>query len=392
MKFTESGHVIVSVSDSSAGNVRFAVKDTGSGISAETKSRLFDSFTQGDASTTRRFGCTGLGLAICKKLVELMGGDIGVDSVEGQGSTFWFELPLKVASESILVVKDADEALPLLDKQVLVVDDNAIGRDILRSMLQSLGAQVTQASNAGEARRMVKDDLPDLMIVDYHMPKIDGLNLATSLRADERTVSVKILMLSSSDVPREAQRFVRLDGFGTKPVMKRGLLRLCKEALSVSGPEVTENRASVRLSEEEPYPSQKLVRVLLAEDNVVNQKVAVRMLEKLGCRVDVAAHGKEAVELWTQFPYAMIFMDCQMPEIDSLTATRMIRERELAGDHIPIVAMTANAMEKDRDDCLHAGMDDYASKPVKIDILGELVKRYSTRSGQATATSANLQP
>jgi PAS domain S-box-containing protein len=378
IKFTSQGHVVVVVDRGNNGQVRFSVRDTGPGIPEEVRPKLFESFTQGDASTTRRFGGTGLGLAICRKLTEMMGGTIGVDSKPGEGSTFWCELPLKTGNAPEPDLRQAGEDRPLRGNRLLVVDDNPVGREILRAMLSGLGALVQTAGNAAEARIMAIQWQPDLLVVDYHMPDVDGLTLVASLRRHRRTLNLRIVMLSSSDLPSDARDSVRLDGFATKPVMKAGLLQICQRALQGPSilPDANPPAGVVSVATDSP---QNLVRVLLAEDNVVNQKVAVRMLEKLGCRVDVAANGREALEMWRQFPYNMIFMDCQMPELDGLSATRLIREEESREAHIPIIAMTANAMERDREDCLLAGMDDYASKPVKLEMLGELVTRYSTR-------------
>jgi len=386
IKFTERGHVVVSVTHSDAGLVRFSVRDTGPGIAEASLAKLFDSFTQVDASTTRKFGGTGLGLAICRRLTELMDGRIGVQSTLGQGSTFWFELPLKTVADSADQSMGADEPSVLQGLSVIAVDDNQVGREILRGMLNALGAVPQTVENAAEAFRLAVELQPALIVTDYHMPEMDGLSLIERLRADPRTAHLKVIMLSSSDLPVNSKAATLLDGCGTKPVMKRELLQLCQNALTghpIFQP-VVEDQAEERDSA--AAAPQRVLRVLLAEDNVVNQKVAIRMLEKLGCRVDVAANGREAVELWKQFPYEMIFMDCQMPELDGLSATRLIRESELQGQHIPIIAMTANAMEKDRDDCLRAGMDDYASKPVKIDLLGELVSRYSSGEYRISAS------
>lgn len=377
IKFTATGHVLVSVTRSDAGMVRFAVRDTGPGIAEASQAKLFESFTQVDASTTRKFGGTGLGLAICRRLTELMGGHIGMQSALGQGSTFWFELPLKTAGDSVDKAVEADSVSAIHGLSVLVVEDNPVGREIQRGMLNSLGAVTQAVDSAAEGTRRAIELQPSLLVIDYHMPEEDGLSLVESLREDPRTTQLKIIMLSSSDLPADSKAASMLDGFGTKPVMKRGLLRLCQDALLGRASFQAAAEGTTNELEKEAAP-QRVLRVLLAEDNVVNQKVAIRMLEKLGCRVDVAANGLEAVELWKQFPYEMIFMDCQMPELDGLAATRLIREGERQGHHIPIIAMTANAMERDREECLQAGMDDYASKPVKIDLLGELLSRYSS--------------
>ena len=388
VKFTDSGHVVVTVMPAFAGGLRVTVRDTGPGLDREVQGRLFDSFTQGDASTTRKFGGTGLGLAICKKLIQMMGGSIGVDSRPGQGACFWFSLPLNALPEGSEVEDPTSFDHSLAAMHVLVVDDNPVGRDILLAMLSSLGADAQAASSASEGLAILSARLPDLLILDYHMPEMDGLTMLAQLRSEPRTSDLKVLMLTSSDLTKKDQAKYGFDGWGTKPVMKRGLLQLCKNVLrAASQPAiVTFVDQDVSIDPRAGEPVQNQHRILVAEDNLVNQKVAVRMLEKLGYEVDVAMNGQEAVDMWKQYPYAMIFMDCQMPQVDGLTATQLIRAAERTGQHVPIVAMTANAMNQDREACLAAGMDDYASKPVKLDQLGKMVARY------AGATPVALDP
>jgi len=252
-------------------------------------------------------------------------------------------------------------------------------------MFSALDAVTQSAESAAEGFSLAIDLQPALIVVDYHILKMDGLSLIEQLRADPRTAHLKVILLSSSDLPVDSKAARLLDGFDTKPVMKRGLKRLCEDALL--GRPIIHPIAEAETEERDSGAGpQHVLRVLLAEANVVNQKVAIRMLETLGCRVDVATNGREAVDLWKQFPYAMILMDCQMPELDGLAATRLIREGERQGQDIPIIAITANTMERDREECLRAGMDDYASKPVKIDLLGELVARYSSGKDRISAS------
>ncbi len=363
IKFTEEGHVLVSVESIDGASLTVRVRDTGPGLAKEVQPKLFNSFTQGDASTTRKFGGTGLGLAICRQLVNLMGGDIGVYSEPGDGAEFWFSVALTLGEE---VEEDPEEAASLAGVRMLVVDDNPIGRDILDRMLGGIGAICATADSGQSALDQLESEHFDLVILDLHMPEMDGIEVVDRIRANPRLKGLKIVILSSSDVASSVGVVSAL-----KPVMRDSVIKLCRRVLS-------EDSESFIASAEQTDGEQQVLRrlrVLLAEDNAVNQKVAVRMLEKIGCTVDVAANGEEAVQMWKQFPYAMIFMDCQMPELDGLEATRRIRSQE-SDDHVPIVAMTANAMESDRDACLAAGMDDYASKPVKLNQLDELVSRY----------------
>ncbi len=365
VKFTDRGHVIVSVESVDDEELTVRVRDTGPGLARDVQPKLFDSFTQADASTTRKFGGTGLGLAICKQLVSLMGGEIGVHSAPGEGAEFWFTLRLPSAQQMPAGTPDEHA---LLGARVLIVDDNPVGREILRRMMASLGAVCASVDSGSRCLEFLRDQAFDLVLLDYHMPGMDGLQVLDAIRADAALASTRVLMLTSSDVPRTA------GVAGTvKPVMRHTVARLCASLLADEGGEAEEPSGS----EDGEEAVLRRLRVLLAEDNAVNQKVAVRMLEKLGCTVDVAGNGEEAIQMWQQFPYALIFMDCQMPELDGLEATRRIR-RMRGGEDVPIVAMTANAMQRDREACLEAGMSDYASKPVKLDVLSELLDRYAS--------------
>lgn len=375
IKFTDAGHVIVSVgcieTNTLDSTLRVSVKDTGVGIPPAVQARLFESFTQADASTTRKFGGTGLGLAICKQLVELMGGTIGVDSIEGDGAEFWFEFTL-VNTELEPEAGQARKEM-LAGKRILAVDDNPVGLKIVARMAASLQMQVEAITDpfavlptlsvAHEQGRGF-----DIVALDYNMPGMDGLTVATSIRGDDRLADTKLVLLTSSDLSPPSG----LDGYALKPIMQEGFMRLIANAL------FGEQREHATDQGQDIAQTGRNLRVLLAEDNPVNQRVAVKMLERLGCRVDVAADGKEAVDMWEQFAYAMIFMDCQMPELDGLGATREIRRRESQRKLIatPIIAMTANAMAKDEEDCLAAGMDDYASKPIKMSTLAAMVQKW----------------
>ncbi len=393
IKFTEQGHIVVRVEERSHREneveLKFSIEDTGIGIDEATRSRLFESFTQADTSTTRRFGGTGLGLAISRQLVELMGGGIGVESVPGEGSTFWFTLRLPLDACPI----ENDYPTPdLTGKRALIVDDNEIGRRILLRILTRLGMNVSAAASAEDCLELLHASKEgyDIALLDYQMPMIDGESLIERIRANPDWHSVKLLMLTSSGLVGERQRMLDLglDRYLLKPVLHRPLFHALSELLIEPAEQhraARRNSPKVRVSHAKT--SLAGLRVLLAEDNIVNQKVAVRMLEKIGCVVDIAANGEEAFNMWKKFPYAMIFMDCQMPEIDGFEATRRIRAREDRNvgktsefdeqkRRTPIIAMTANAMDGDEKNCLEAGMDDYAAKPVKSEILQALVARW----------------
>ncbi len=380
VKFTERGHVLVSVQAGSPADgqvaVRISVQDTGPGVAAEDQQRLFESFTQADTSITRKFGGTGLGLAISKQLVALMGGRIGINSSPGQGAEFWIEVSLPRCE--LEPGRGTPDFSRLQGYRMLAVDDNETGLQIVRRMAESFGMETVVTHLPEDVPALLEDAHRsgrafDIVVLDYHMPGVDGLTLAADMRADARNNHSRIVLLTSSDLQAPAA----VDGYALKPVMRFGFARLLLRALFDEQDSEAVPAAIV------PRHPQANIRVLLAEDNPVNQRVAVKMLEKIGCRVDVAANGREALEMWQQFPYSLIFMDCQMPELDGLSATARIREmeRDSGGGHVPIIAMTANAMARDREECLAAGMDDYASKPIKIGLLNELVDRWGTATG-----------
>ncbi len=382
VKFTEAGEVAISAeviheSDEFT-RIRLSVKDTGIGIAPEQQSRIFESFTQADGSVTRKYGGTGLGLTISRQLAELMGGQIGVQSEPGKGSTFWVELPLKKATSSHIDATDAD----ISSLRVLVVDDNATNRRILRLHLQSWGCTVDEAPSGYEALQRLTAVAPgsyDVVVLDYQMPDEHGLDVARRIRDAKLCEGCKIILLSSVRTASDKQSDV-VDVWLTKPVRRSQLYNaLC----AVS--DIEETSA--------PAPAPELerrstgVRVLLVEDNDINRKLALRMLQRLGCSVETASNGREAVELTASRVYDIVFMDIQMPEMDGIDATHAIRERERTSQkRLPIVAMTAHAMEGDRERCLAAGMDDYLSKPVKIEQLARMVEKWSPVRRRARVT------
>jgi CheY-like chemotaxis protein len=390
LKFTPSGHVLIAVTCESQGadsaQIRIAVEDTGVGIPPDRTSALFEKFSQVDSSTTRKYGGTGLGLAISKQLVNLMGGTVGLSSQPGEGSTFWFTLPLKLDTQPHA------QPVPVHDLRglrVLIVDDLAVNRRVLHEQLSSwempnasedCGADAIQAlraaSQAGNPYRFV--------LLDYHMPEMNGAALAAAIKTDPSLSETVVIMLTSVSHWSAVLNLQggAIDACLVKPVRQSQLLN----TLATSWSRKLEAGFGVRSHSEQRSAAGKTVsqgafagqslRILVAEDNAVNQKVAVRMLERLGVHPDVAGNGREAVELCAMLPYDLIFMDCHMPEMDGYSATAEIRRQAGAGRRVPIVAMTAEAMEGCREHCLAAGMDDYVAKPVRPEDVRDALLRW----------------
>jgi PAS domain S-box-containing protein len=384
VKFTETGEVVVraqSVEESETHVlVRFEVTDTGIGIPLEAQGRLFQAFMQADASTTRKYGGTGLGLAICRRLTEMLGGTIGVHSTPGQGSTFWFTVRLAIKSPPQAALPAAEYDFRGL--RVLGVDDNATNRTLLHVQLSAWGMQVDCVPDGPRAlvrlRAARHDGLPYVLVVlDMRMPGMDGLELARLIKSDPDLAPVRLLMLSSWGQRGDgaAARDARIAAYLSKPVRQSQLYDAIVTVMRAAAQPTPPMRVT-RHSIAKAQPEGK-TRVLIAEDNMANQKVAVRMLEKLGCRVDTVANGQEAVDALAHIAYTLVFMDCQMPELDGYEATAAIRAREAqSGTHVPIIAMTANALAGDCERCLQAGMDDYMSKPIKREVLGEILAKW----------------
>jgi CheY-like chemotaxis protein len=415
VKFTEEGEVILRVglaeeTDDTA-VVRFEVPDTGIGMTEEQCLRLFQSFTQADASTTRKYGGTGLGLAIAKQLVELMGGEIGVESTPGVGSTFWFTLPLKKQPEGAQYTPK-----PFVDPsglRVLVVDDNETNRKIVHHQIASWGMNNDSAENARSALEMLRSateqgDPYGLAILDMQMPDMDGIELAQKVKADPTLSPTKLIMLSSTGYYREGEEALQasIEVYLTKPVKQYHLHEAIATVMgtleeAAVPQEEHQSHHVTRYSPKEVKVRPPRGRILVAEDNQNNQKVAVMMLESLGYRADVAANGLEAVEALSRLPYSAVLMDVQMPEMDGYEATAEIRRREESekarhekGRHIPIIALTANAMQGDRESALEEGMDDYISKPVTPEELGAVLDRWISRDEEEEklGTTPSLEP
>jgi PAS domain S-box-containing protein len=398
VKFTERGEVLISatVDDETDHDavIRLAVTDTGIGLTEEQRTLLFQPFTQADGSTTRKYGGTGLGLAICKQLAERMDGRIGVWSTPGHGSTFWFTAQLGKAPAPATV---PSQPHGLRGRRILIVDDNATSRTMLQHQTTAWAMQCTSAEDAPSAIEMLRaaalQGKPyDLAIVDLIMPGMGGVRLSAAIKADPLIAATRLILLTSFGQrghAAEAQQ-AGCAAYLTKPVRQAQLFECLTTVLEGASPSPPPLITRHTLAERQ---HQARGRILVVEDNTTNQMVAVRMLEKLGYRADVAADGKEAVTAVSQVPYDLVLMDCQMPVMDGFEATAAIRERECRGDaghrpeerashrlaptkHIPIIAMTANAMSSDRERCLAAGMDDFLSKPVTKEALDATIQRW----------------
>jgi two-component system, sensor histidine kinase and response regulator len=375
LKFTHHGDVQVRVTmtQHSVGDLllRFEVQDSGIGIPLAAQGRLFEAFTQADGSTTRKYGGTGLGLAISKRLVALMGGEIGVNSVEGHGATFWFTARF----EKQALQQKAAPTVALQGKHVLIVDDNETNRRILQHQLAAWGVHHHSVSGGHEAlaalRQRVGEGRPfDLAILDRQMPEMDGLHLAVAIKRDPTIAPVRLVMMTSvgdHHPPEELERLGILICV-TKPV-KQALVRDCLERALAHETAV---RPAAKAARVEAGPAK--ARVLVAEDNVVNQKVALLHLRRLGYAADAVADGLEALEALSRVAYDIILMDCQMPELDGYETTRRIRLQEGGRRRIPIIAVTANALIGDREKCIEAGMDAYVSKPIKPEELSSALQ------------------
>ena len=403
IKFTQKGEVSLIVrlieDREDAAVIRFEVRDTGIGMTEEQRGRLFQSFSQADASTTRRFGGTGLGLAISKQLVEFMGGEIGVESSPGEGSTFWFTLPLEKQLEGARQAVVGPLATDLRGLRVLVVDDNETNRRILHEQVISWGINNGQADDGMRALRMLREAAErgegyDVVILDKEMPRMDGLELAREIRADPAIASIRLILLTSVGMRGEARKAKEAGilAYLTKPVKHSQLYDAVATVMGVpqqqaAAPE-DKNQLLITRHTLKEAKSRSRARILVAEDNAVNQKVAVKMLENLGYRADVAANGLEALEALSRIPYGAVLMDVQMPEMDGHEATAEIRRREGTERRTPIIAMTASAMQGDREKALEAGMDDFVSKPVKPEELEAALERWVLREEEPPSTTA----
>ena len=386
IKFTEKGEVFVTMNLEPTANggarLKVEVHDTGIGLTAEAQTRLFEKFTQVDSSTTRRFGGTGLGLAISKQLAELMGGKIGVESNHGRGSTFWFTAEFgSVASPT---PEHPPSPAAMHGKRILVVDDNATNRRVLNRLLARWGADVTEAVDAESAWSGLPGAMRgpnpfDLVILDFHMPGMNGLELAEKIRGDDACASLPLILLSSCLTHEHRVRAgsLRINASFQKPFRQASLLHAFQR---IWGDVVAPGENKLTPPDHVIARTAVSARVLIVEDNVTNQMLARRMIEKLGHRVEMVGNGQEALEALARASYDLVLMDCQMPVMDGYETTIALRKREQStGRHLPVIAMTANAVEGDRERCVAAGMDDYVAKPVRFGDLAALVERWLTR-------------
>jgi two-component system sensor histidine kinase/response regulator len=423
IKFTDSGQVtlraVLEEEDPHRAMIRFSVSDTGIGISKEGVGRLFKSFSQVDGSTSRNYGGTGLGLAISKQLTELMEGSIGVDSKEGQGSTFWFTVGLEKQpddGETLMIPED------IRKKRILFVDDNAINRQVYREQIKSWGCRYGEASSGAQAIDELRCALEigdpfDIAIIDMQMPEMNGEELGRRIKQDPDLVDTILIMVSSMGTRGDVARLKKI-GFGaylTKPI-KQSQLYDCLAATAKIWKEKKHPQDATIVTRHSLADNEKQgIRILLAEDDATNQKVALHILKKFGYRADAAENGQEVLQALEKVPYDIILMDIQMPVMDGYTATRRIREFELKAQRtklnkndtedlsdskiqlseqsrrIPIIAMTAHAMKGDREKCIAAGMDDYTTKPINPEELLEKIEKWTRVEKNVSSPEAKVE-
>ena len=403
IKFTEKGEIAIHVSleekDKTHATIRFEIIDTGIGIPHDRMEQLFKPFSQLDSSSTREFCGTGLGLTISKQLSKLMGGRIGVESQKGKGSKFWFTAVFEKQFEP----SRKREILPgdIRNKYILIVDDNATNRHVLREQLKSWGCRFNEASSGEEAlrkmRQGVDDHRPfDLAILDMQMPKMDGETLGRKIKQDSDLKNTILVLMTSIGKRGDAKRLEKIGfvGYLTKPVKQSQLYDCLVTVSGLRNETALEQPLSIFTRHTICEKQQRTARILLAEDNITNQKVALSTLKKFGYSADVVKNGKEAVEALKKIPYDIVLMDCQMPVMDGYEATDEIRkwEKKLKGGsahcsdsnlestagskRVPIIAMTAHALKGDREKCLNAGMDDYITKPIHPKKLCDVIEKW----------------
>jgi two-component system sensor histidine kinase/response regulator len=383
LKFTQSGAVVIRASLESTGGdsaiIRFEVSDTGIGIPASAQAKLFQPFTQVDPSTSRHYGGTGLGLSICKQLAELMGGSIGLRSAEGSGSTFWFTARLELTKSAIHQMPARGD---LAGIRILLVEENESSRTMFGHSVSKFGMDKAEAQDAEQALLLLREasrrGAPfEIALVNTQLPDLDGFELAVRIKADPALKATRIILVASVGQRGHGRTTEQVGGsaYLTKPVRESDLYDCI--AATVAGPTggTVSRPQLITRHVIAAARARRRARLLLVEDHEVNQMLAVELLEREGYRVDVAGNGVEALKALAGAEYALILMDCQMPGMDGYEATAEIRKNEPAGRHIPIVAMTAESMQGDRERCLAAGMDDYISKPIEPEKLLQAIRR-----------------
>jgi PAS domain S-box-containing protein len=399
IKFTEHGSVVIRVANVEDGarrvTMRFEVSDTGTGISREAQARIFEEFAQGDGSTTRKHGGSGLGLAISKQLVEMMGGSIHVESSLGSGSTFWFTIGFdKQAPQMQREPRSAPIGL-LTGVRALVVESSAVSRGILHAQMSNWEMTIRVAEAPKQAIDLLVQaaarSVPyDIAVVDLGAPGMDALELARAIRGRPEIAKVRLIMLSRRHVDVKNARDAGYDACLVKPVRQTALYECLVNIMAGRAQETVPSPAAADALPAAPGGIRG--SILLVEDNLINQQVALGLLQLQGCNVTVASNGKEALEAHAQGGFDLVLMDCHMPEMDGFEATREIRARERAsaGARVPIIALTANAMAHDREECLNAGMDDHLSKPFSTLTLQEMLDRWMPQAGSTQSEAAVL--